>query len=111
MLQPAKITGYHCNYPALLDGPCNAKGEGVAFEIESAEHVRLLQNYETEHYRKAACLIQLMDGSTVRGATFMWHSNVEELHEGVFGLKDFQIKQLEMDSIAKRRSREGRFLE
>ena len=41
MLQSAKIIAYHSklcgHHPALLDGPCDAKGEGVAFEVESAE--------------------------------------------------------------------------
>ncbi len=47
--------------------------------------------------------IHLEDGSKIKGKTFVWHSNVEELHEGVFDLKDFQMKSLEMDLIAERR--------
>jgi len=42
------------------------------------------------------------DGSKIRGKTFVWHSNAEELHEGMFDLKDFQMKSLE-DSIAEGR--------
>ncbi len=105
ILQPATITGYHCKlwgpYPVLLDGPCGAKVKGVAFEVQSAEQVKLLQDYETKRYRKASCRIHLEDGSKIRGKTFVWHSSVEELHEGVFDLKDFQMKSLE-DSVAER---------
>lgn len=105
ILQPATITGYHCKlwgpYPVLLDGPCGATVKGVAFEVQSAEQVKLLQDYETKRYRKASCRIHLEDGSKIRGKTFVWHSSVEELHEGVFDLKDFQMKSLE-DSVAER---------
>ena len=105
-LQPATVTGYHCKlwgpYPALLDGPYGAKVKGAAFEVHSAEQVKLLQDYETKRYRQAGCRIHLRDGSETRGTTFVWHSNIEELHEGVFDLKDFQMKSLE-ESIAERR--------
>lgn len=97
ILQPAKVIGYHYKlwgpYPALLDGPCGAEVHGAAFEIESAEQVKLLQDYETEHYRKAACRIRLEDGSRIIGYTFVWNSNVEDLHEGCFDLKEFQMGQ------------------
>lgn len=80
----------------LLDGPYGAKVERFAFEVQSAEQVKLLQDYETKPNRKASCRIKLEDGSKFKGKTFMWHSNVEELHEGVFDLKGFQMKRLEM---------------
>ncbi|KAI4146378.1 MAG: hypothetical protein LQ340_005952, partial [Diploschistes diacapsis] len=55
-------------YPALLDGPRGGKVEGVAFEVRSAEQVKLLQDYETKRYRKAGCGIWLMeDGKKVLG--------------------------------------------
>lgn len=105
-LLPATVIGYHCKlwgpYPVLLDGPYGAKVKGAAFEVQSAKQVKLLQDYETKRYRKASCRIYLGDGSEIRGTTFVWHSNIEELHEGVFDLKDFQMKSL-VDSIAKRR--------
>ncbi len=98
-LQPATITGYHCKlwgaYPVLLDGPCGAKVNGVVFEVQSAEEVKLLQQYETNRYKKVSCHIHLEDGSKIRGQTFLWHTSLEELHEGVFDLKDFQMKSLE----------------
>ena len=108
-LQPATIIGYHCKlwgpYPALLNGPCGAKVEGVVFEVQSEEQVKLLQDYETKRYRKDFCQIQLRDGSIVQGMTFVWRSDVEELREGVFDLKDFQMKQLEMNLLAERQLR------
>ena len=106
-LQPATITGYHYKlwgpYPALLDSPTGAKVEGAAFEVQSPEQVKLLQDYETYRYRKAACRIRLMDGSVVNGFTFVWRSksNVDELREGVFDLKAFQRDVLQKNSIAK----------
>ena len=100
-LQPARVTGYQCKlwgqYPALLDGPPGAKVEGVAFEVETAEQVKLLQDYVTKRYMEDGCIIKLGDGSEVMGSTFTWRSNVQELHEGLFDLKDFQMKQSDMD--------------
>lgn len=100
-LQMATISGYHYklwgSYPALLDGPYGGKVQGVVFEVQSAEQVKLLQDYETQRYRIAACRIQLTNGSKVSGKTFKWRSSDEELREGVFDLKDFQMKRLEMD--------------
>ena len=99
-LQMATITGYHYklwgSYPALLDGPYGAKVQGVVFEVQSAEQVELLQGYETQRYRIAACHIQLADGSKVSGKTFKWCASDEELQEGVFDLEDFHMKRLEM---------------
>jgi len=37
----------------LLDGPYGAKVKGVAFEVQSAEQVKRLQDYETKRYREA----------------------------------------------------------
>ena len=109
-LQPATVVGYHCKlwgaYPVLLDGPYGAEVTRVAYEVESAEHVKLLQDYGTERYREASCEIQLMDGSMVVGSTFVWDLNDEELCEGVFDLKDFQMNQLEVDLMAVHQPRE-----
>ena len=58
-LQKATIVGYHYklwgSYPALLDGPCGGKVQGVVFEVQSPEQVKLLQDYETGRYRVAVC--------------------------------------------------------
>jgi gamma-glutamylcyclotransferase (GGCT)/AIG2-like uncharacterized protein YtfP len=99
--QLATITGYHCKlwgqYPALLDGPYGAKVNGLVYEVQSAEQVQLLQEYETRHYRIAGCRIQLEDGSKVSGRTFVWCSSIYELNEGVFDLEDFQMKRLDRE--------------
>ncbi|MCJ1331728.1 hypothetical protein MMC10_008420 [Thelotrema lepadinum] len=95
-LQPASIVGYHYklwgSYPALLDGPRNAKVEGAAYEIQSAEQVKLLQHYETDRYRKAGCRIWLANGLMINGFTFVWRSKdaADQLREGVFDLEAFQ---------------------
>ena len=69
--------------------------KGAAFEVQTVEQVQLLQQYETKHYRKAACRVFLDDGTMVFGKTFMWFSSEEELHEGVFDLKAFQARAIE----------------
>ena len=98
-LQPATVTGYHCkiwaSYPALVYGPPGAKVHGAAFEVQSAERVTRLQNYETKRYEMTPCQIELGDGLSIKGKTFVWHSSVEELHKGRFDLTDFQMRKLE----------------
>lgn len=36
------------------------------------------------------------------GVTFVWNSAVEELREGAFDLKDYQMKRLEMRQLRER---------
>ena len=96
-LRQASIVGYHTKlwglYPALFGGPCNAVVQGMVYEIHTPEQVQLLQDYETERYVKTACRIKLDDGSVVNGRTFMWRqSNRDEVHEGVFDLKSYQME-------------------
>lgn len=47
-LIPAFIKPYHCKmwglYPALFNGPRGSKVEGVAFEVQSREQVKLLSS-------------------------------------------------------------------
>ena len=107
-LQPARIIGYHCKlwgpYPALLNGPYNGIVHGVVFEVESQADVKLLQAYETNRYRQACCSIQIEDRKDVEGTTFMWREcNAEELREGKFDLKDWQMNRLERDLVARPR--------
>ena len=94
LLRTATITGYHCKlwgpYPALLEGPREAKVEGVTFEVQSAEQVKLLRDYETKCYKEDFCLAQLEDGSRVPVTIFVWNSDLDELDEGVFDPKNFQ---------------------
>lgn len=68
----------------------------MAFEVQTADQVKRLQEYETKRYRNAACIIRPQDGQKINGKTFVWNSNEEELREGCFDLKDFRMKQLEM---------------
>lgn len=97
-LLPARVIGYRCMlwgpYPALLDSPGTVV-EGMAYEVQTPEEVERLQAYETNHYERAACLIQLRDGKRVIGRTFRWSGIEEELKEGAFDLKDWQMNNLE----------------
>jgi gamma-glutamyl AIG2-like cyclotransferase len=92
VLRPAKIIGYKCMlwgpYPALIDAP----GEivhGVVYEVQSPKEKPCLQEYETDHYREARCLIQLEDGTKKVGRTFKWDEDFSLLREGSFDLKDW----------------------
>jgi hypothetical protein len=89
-LRPAKVSHVHCKlwgpYPVLMNGPYDAEVEGVAFEVQSAEQVKRLRQYETSRYSDDGCSIILEDGSRVGGHAFFWWSmyDREELREGVF---------------------------
>ena len=69
----------------------------MAYEVRSLEEVKLLEAYETNYYRKAACRIELEDGRQVRGRTFKWDAEEGDLKEGVFNLKDWKMNNLERD--------------
>ena len=108
-LKPASITGYHYmlwgSYPALLEGPFGGKVEGAAFELQSIEELKRLREYEGKNYTPSVCRIQLNDGSSVMGKTFLWRANLEELRSGVFDLRDFQMNRFEMSLLSQRDQR------
>lgn len=101
-LRPAKLVGYHIKlwgqYPALLDGPPGNEVLGVAYEIQSPAEVTQLRAYETRKYEHRPCLIQLLDAAEegekeVKGNTFMWNGQPDELTEGEFSLEEWQQRQ------------------
>lgn len=98
-LYPSQIVGYSCKlwgpYPALVDGPPGAIVYGMAYEVQSSEEADRLQAYETDHYIPRACTIKLQNGMKVGGKVFMWNVDKSLLKEGVFDLKDWQMKNLE----------------
>jgi gamma-glutamylcyclotransferase (GGCT)/AIG2-like uncharacterized protein YtfP len=104
-LRPARLMGYQYKlwgpYPALLRGPPNNIVEGMIFKVQSTEQVEQLERYETECYRLGVCNIKLANGPTVQGRTFLWRGDREELREGVFDLKDYQMEQLEKDLVTR----------
>jgi len=104
VLRPAKISGYHLRmwgrYPALLDKRPLLIIQGMAFEISEFEDVdsirQRLKDYEGPNYKALQCFVQF-DGNEerVRAITFKWVGDQSELKEGVFDLKDYQMRNLE----------------
>jgi gamma-glutamylcyclotransferase (GGCT)/AIG2-like uncharacterized protein YtfP len=99
-LLPAKVIGYKTmmwgQYPVLLDKPNNTV-YGMTFEVHAPEEVKRLEAYETDHYRNVACVIYLKgDEDEMTGRTFVWKGEQDELKEGEFDLKDWQMKRLEL---------------
>ncbi|KAI9682150.1 MAG: hypothetical protein M1817_000204 [Caeruleum heppii] len=97
-LVPAEITGYKLmlwgQYPAILVNPGRDKVYGMAYEVQSHEEERRLEAYETDRYRNSGCLLELQDGRAVRGRAFRWAGDADELKEGSFNLKDWQMNKL-----------------
>jgi hypothetical protein len=87
------------NYPALIDAPGKVV-HGVVYEVQSPKEKRCLQEYETDHYREARCLIQLEDGTEKIGRTFKWDKDFSLLREGSFDLKDWLQEKLEQGNSA-----------
>jgi hypothetical protein len=82
-------------YPALVFKPNNIT-HGLAYEVRTEEDVEKLKYYETDAYRVKGCLIKFGDdGREVPGKTFVWNKGKEELKEGTFSLRDWQMEQLE----------------
>jgi gamma-glutamylcyclotransferase (GGCT)/AIG2-like uncharacterized protein YtfP len=100
-LIPAKVIGYKTmmwgRYPALLDKPYSTV-YGMTFEVQTPEEVKRLEAYETDRYRNDSCIIYLKsDEDEMRGRTFVWRGEQDELKEGEFDLKDWQMKRLELE--------------
>jgi gamma-glutamylcyclotransferase (GGCT)/AIG2-like uncharacterized protein YtfP len=105
VLRPAKIFGYHIKmwgrYPALLDSRPLLKIHGMAFKIDDFEHIdkirKRLQDFEGPNYEPPQCLVQFEgeEEKRVRAITFEWVGDQRELKEGVFDLKDYQMRNLE----------------
>lgn len=56
-------------YPALVDGPSDSYIDGMAYVVETEQHLQLLKDYETEVYSLTGIRIE-MGGKTVLGRTF-----------------------------------------
>lgn len=69
-IQRARLESWGGKYRALLDGPADATVEGIAYQVESAEHEETLRCYETENYEVVRCTIFLENGTRIGGLTF-----------------------------------------
>lgn len=86
-------------YPALVGGRPLHPVDGVAYQLQSEEHLERLIAYETNKYYLRICQIDRLDGAdgveTVVGFTFQWDGEPEELREGKFNLEELlQEKKL-----------------
>ncbi|KAI3394425.1 hypothetical protein diail_2675 [Diaporthe ilicicola] len=97
-LEPAEVIGYHIRmwgpYPALLDGPPGSVVKGRAYEVEAGDDQDKLAHYETDNYKEHKCIIRLEGGGRIFGTTFQWAGDVDELKDGSFDLKDWQMSHL-----------------
>lgn len=97
-LVPAEIVGYHVRmwgpYPALIDGPPGGVVKGMAYEVGGEEGKNKLAHYETDNYTEHRCTIRLEGGAQVSGTTFEWAGDTDDLKEGSFDLKDWQMTHL-----------------
>jgi gamma-glutamylcyclotransferase (GGCT)/AIG2-like uncharacterized protein YtfP len=104
VLRPAKTHGYHLKmwgqYPALPDERALLTVHGMAFEIDDSEHIdqirQRLQDYEGPNYTPLGVLVQYEgEEERVRAKTFERVGDKSELKDGVFDLKDYQMRKLE----------------
>lgn len=74
-LLPATVTGYHLMlwgpYPALIPEAGKAVS-GLAFTVQTDEDAQKLQYYETSNYAPQSCRIEMVDGTSEEGWTFVW---------------------------------------
>jgi gamma-glutamylcyclotransferase (GGCT)/AIG2-like uncharacterized protein YtfP len=107
-LHPATLTGYHIrmwgSYPALLPSSPSSSVHGMVFEINAFEHAKQIQQrleeYEGPNYKLEECIVEVQGRGDegvrrVRARVFGWIGGEEELKEGVFDLKDYQMRKLE----------------
>ncbi|KAL1850238.1 hypothetical protein Plec18167_007343 [Paecilomyces lecythidis] len=109
-LLPTKVMGYYIKlwgkYPALLDGMPGNWVYGMAYEVQSQEHLDRLIAYETEKYAIESCGIWPVDSDgsardVIGGETFLWNGKPEELSEGEFSLEEW--KREENEALANER--------
>ncbi|KAK6352173.1 hypothetical protein TWF730_009005 [Orbilia blumenaviensis] len=85
-------------YPALVRlSSEDPRGDvaGVAYTLQTEEHLRLLETYEGENYAAAEALIELQEprhehARSMYGKTFVWKGYPEELVDGVFDIATFR---------------------
>lgn len=82
-------------YPVLLAGPTDEIVHGMACEIQRLSDRDRLLTYETSAYRIQGCCIELRNGMSVMGKTFVWDGKLEALREGSFELKEWVMKRME----------------
>ncbi|KAI9711407.1 MAG: hypothetical protein M1828_001923 [Chrysothrix sp. TS-e1954] len=98
-LRPAYMIGYTRRkwgqYPALVDGPCGSTVQGSAFYVPDENAAAKLAYYETDNYQYKPCNIRFDDGApdVIRGFTFMFAGNVNDLSDGDFDL-DTWLRQM-----------------
>lgn len=95
-LRAAKLKDYKMKmwlvYPTLIPH-AGAEIQGRVYPVETLEHFRLLERYETRAYSWAECDVELDDGTIARGCrVFVWSGAADsaELREGTF---DFEVYQ------------------
>ncbi|OBT61602.1 hypothetical protein VE03_08875 [Pseudogymnoascus sp. 23342-1-I1] len=93
VLKPASVQTYKImlwgQYPALVNGPTDNHVDGMSFQVETEEHQKMLEYYETDVYRVAGIRISV-DGKVVSGRTFVWANDPAELVEGTWSLEDWK---------------------
>jgi len=77
-------------YPALVDGPNDSYVDGIAYVVETEQHLQMLKDYETEVYGLTGIRIE-MGGKTVSGRTFEWaEDDLSALTEGTWSLEEWR---------------------
>lgn len=62
---------------------------GMAYIVETEEHEKMLQHYETDVYRVQSTRITI-EGEQVFGKTFVWANDPTELVEGTWSLEEWK---------------------
>lgn len=97
-LKPAEIVRYHIQmwwpYPVLIDGPPGNVVKGMAYEVKGRENNDSLAHYETNNYKDRGRIIRLRRESKISGTTFEWVGDTEQLKDGRFDLRNWQMTHL-----------------
>lgn len=76
-------------YPALVDGATNSYVHGMVYIVETEQHQKMLEDYETDVYSVEGVRITV-EGKEVAGRTFVWAGNSGELVEGTWSLEEWK---------------------
>ncbi|RDW75403.1 hypothetical protein BP6252_06545 [Coleophoma cylindrospora] len=102
VLRPARVKSYKImlwgQSPTLVDGPRDSYVDGMAYVVETEQHLEMLKNYEIKVYCLKGIRIEL-DGEKVSGRVFAWADrDLGELTEGTWSLEEWKQGIEEMAS-------------
>lgn len=98
-----KVRMWGCKSAIVRGGDLGAVVQGIAYEVEGAENKSKLDQYVTDSFVRAGCIIRMQEGQERSGKMFVWNGDDRELQDGSFDLEEWQnARSLEEEEMTLR---------